>query len=428
MAVCQTIPSIFIVILYLAIQENLYYTVVNKGLDISLIISTGLIFEITLSVVFMLLLILLKPVLTPLIIFHVPFFPFIYYTLFSSIIMIFSSTYLLLLQANEGSVMYSVVSFLFFLFSTLFTVYLLMMRNLGALSSIIANLVANCILAVIAIIYLFTKFGFQFSYKKLRRMLLFSLPLIPHSLSYWIKESIDRLMLAGLSSLQNTGIYQIAISYGGILNFGTQAFYNANTPRFFSLIKDKNANEDKIIGMMPISVACFSVLGFGLSLFSPEIISLLTIKNYHGAAQYVPFVSSAAVLFMIYNNVVNVLYYGSKTMLIAIVSIAASIISSIISFVLVKNYGIWGAAISLVCSNLILSLSFYFSAQYFLRIPWPIKKCLFLSFLPILAFAGIKLVSELSSLQQLFTKLFFLIVYALSCYLIIKSDLKYIET
>lgn len=255
-------------------------------------------------------------------------------------------------------------------------------------------------------------------------MLSFSIPLIPFNLSYWLKDSLDRLILSGISQLYNTGIYQIAVSFGGTLNMGTQAFYTANTPRFFALLKDKSANEHSVIAVMPVSAACFSVLAFGMSLFAQEIISLLTTKNYHEAALYVPFVVTSTVVFLIYSNVVNVLYNHSATKIIAVISVGASLVSAALSFFLIKYLTILGAALSLICSNLILSLSFYFVAQHMEKMKWPLGKTLVLSLLPLLAIVVLRGVSGFSIIITCASKIVIIAAYSLGCFFSVKKEIK----
>jgi O-antigen/teichoic acid export membrane protein len=134
------------------------------------------------------------------------------------------------------------------------------------MSFIYAAICANAIVGIFGVTKLLHHFGFQFSVSQLKKMLLFSIPGIPTHLSYWIKECMDRIFLAGSGSLQNTGIYQIALSYCNVLNFGIEAFYNANSPRFVALIQNNEDNENKIISMLPVSIAFFSILAFGISL------------------------------------------------------------------------------------------------------------------------------------------------------------------
>lgn len=422
-AVCQTITSIVVVILFLAINDNMYFPVMKKNSEVPQLISTMVLFEIFATILFIGVLIVIRRFVQTVSIFHVPFFPFIYYSIFLSITMVFSSTYFYFLQASEKTLQYSILTFSAFCISASLTLYFLIVHHLGAMSFIFAAISANAVVSLFGIPRLFHKFGFQFSVPKLKKMLLFSVPGIPTHLSYWIKECMDRIFLAGSGSLQNTGIYQIALSYSGVLNFGIEAFYNSNNPRFVALIQDKENLGKKITAMMPVSMAFFSILAFGISLFAYEIIFLLTSKGYHGAAQYVPLIATGLAVSLVYHNVVGILYHYSKTIQVSAVSIIYSVVSIPITFFLVKFYGIWGAALSIICSNVIYSLMIYLIAQRTHAMNWPLKKAFFLSLLPIIAIAVICLVSGCSVLEKLVLKAACVFLYAAVCYLIVRKDL-----
>lgn len=423
-ALCQTLTSITAVILFLAINDNMYFPVMKKNSDVSILISTMVLFEIVSAFLFVIVLVFIRQFMGDISIFHVSFFPFIYYSIFLSITMVFSSTYFYFLQASEKTIQFSILTFSTFSISASLTLYFLILHHLGAMSFIYAAIWANSIVGIFGVIKLLYHFGFQFSVSQLKKMLLFSIPGIPTHLSYWIKECMDRIFLAGSGSLQNTGIYQIALSYSNVLNFGIEAFYNANSPRFVALIQNNEDNENKITSMLPVSMAFFSILAFGISLFASEIISLLTSKSFHGSANYVPFIATALAVSLIYNNVVGILYHYSKTLLVSVTSMAYSLLSIPISFFLVKSFGILGAALSMICSNLIYSLMVYFIAQRTEKFNWPLKKALFLSLLPLIALAVIQFISGLSIIEKLLIKSVCGFIYFAMCYFIVKKELK----
>lgn len=427
-AVCQTIPSIAVVFFYVAIQDTIYFTAVKKNSDMEQMISTGIIFQTVLFVSLSIALLSISPFFRNAVFFHVPYYPYIFVSLLSSIVMIFSITYFYYLQANERSVLYSILNLLQFICFIGTMLYSLIILRLGPLSGIMAFLISQSLVSAIGIIHLYARFGFHFSGRHLKKMLAFSIPLVPQNLSFWAKDTIDRILLVGISQLHNAGIYQIAISYGGMLGFGVQAFSTVNTPRFFTLIKDEIKNRNAIVSIMPVSAAFFSIVALGMSLFASEIIQMLTAKSYHEAALYVPVVTTAFVIYLIYTNVINILYHRSATKLIAATSMAACTISGILSFFLVKWFAVMGAAFSLLLSNLIFSAAFYLSARHTYRIKWPLAKTIIISFMPLSSFPVLYCISNVTFPMEVLIKSLIIILYGAFCYFLLKKELRFLNS
>ena len=56
--------------------------------------------------------------------------------------------------------------------------------------------------------------GLNFNPTKLRESLAFGLPMIPHELAGWTLSLIDRIFLAGYTSLATVGLYSLGTSFG----------------------------------------------------------------------------------------------------------------------------------------------------------------------------------------------------------------------
>jgi O-antigen/teichoic acid export membrane protein len=418
LSLCQTVPPIAVVILFLAINESVYFAVMQKKTNTPSIISTALTFQLFAVSIFTGILCLLRLTLKDVCFFKVPFYPYVFITLLGTFPSIFCNTYFQFLQASERSIRYAIMSISLFLISVSTTLYLLVISNKGAMSYLVGFLVSNCVLAIIAIVHLYSAFGFHFSFSEFKKMVSFSSPLIPHNLAHWLKDCIDRLFLAGITQLQSVGIYQIALSYSSILSFAIMSFRDSNNPRFFSLIMNKIENEEKIAAMMPVAATFFSIAAFVMSIFAEECISFLTAKSYHGAVQYVPLVTTAMVFMLIYNNVIGILFNHSNTMRIAVITFSISLFSLGISYLCIKNLGVWGAPVSFFMSNMVLSLSVYFAAQRRERIRWPIRKTITICVLPLLSVAIIYMVANRPLLEREIFKALAFLGYSTACFFI----------
>ena len=58
----------------------------------------------------------------------------------------------------------------------------------------------------------------------LKVLLKFGIPLLPHSLSFWIKSGMDKVLLTNFCGLSINGLYSMAMSLGAIFSIFTTAF------------------------------------------------------------------------------------------------------------------------------------------------------------------------------------------------------------
>lgn len=385
LAVSLSITSIAPLLVFLCINDSVYFNVIRKEENKATVISTAIYFELVFGVVLTAILTTLIPVTKNLQLFKIPYYPYVFFSFVASFFSILPVTYYQVLQAEEKGKHYSLMNLLFFAVSVGLTLVLLIRNRLGAMSFIYSSLISNGLFSIFFGGLLLRTHGRDFSAKQLVKMIAFSVPLIPHNLAHWIKGSMDKIFLSTLSTTSNAGIYQIAFSYGSLLQLFIGSFRDANNPRFFSLI-DNNKRQSAIVGVLVLSVGAFSLIALLMSLFSLEIIHLLTTKDFHTASQYVPMICSALLFLLIYMNIVNVLFRYSSTTIIAGITLSSSIFSSILGYLFINKWHIYGAGLSMMFSNLIMSSIVYMFCQRKRKLSWPIVRAILFCFVPLVAY------------------------------------------
>lgn len=61
----------------------------------------------------------------------------------------------------------------------------------------------------------------------------FSLPLIPHGLSFWLKSGVDKLMLTNICGMDMNGYYSVALTFGAIVSVIITSISNAFVPYLY---------------------------------------------------------------------------------------------------------------------------------------------------------------------------------------------------
>ena len=177
-------------------------------------------------------------------------------------------------------------------------------------------------------------------------------PLIIHSLAMVLLMQIGKIMINMLCGDSETGIFSVGVTIASILGIILGSFDNAWAPWFYRGLNDGKYKE-LIIGNNKISLV-FSILCSCFILLSPEMIFLMTTRDYYdGLYSLIPMVVATYINFM-YLFAVNQEYYYKKTKTIAIGTIIASITCIILNYLLIPMFGYITAAYVSCAGNMVL--------------------------------------------------------------------------
>lgn len=193
--------------------------------------------------------------------------------------------------------------------------------------------------------------------KSVRDVLVFTIPLMPHALSFWLKGGVDKLLLSNMIGLSANGIYSVALTMGMIASTFMNSFSNAYTPYLYKNLSEIQKNRNKlhwnrlrcnilkiILLMFVLVVICYVIAYF--------IIVLLYDKAFHRSTEFLPFVFLSEFFRGIYLVYVGFLYYASHTKILGITTFSLSCFQMLISYLLIKYVGSMGV----VYSSLIVSV------------------------------------------------------------------------
>jgi len=216
-------------------------------------------------------------------------------------------------------------------------------------------------------------FDFNVNRESFLTPLRFSLPLVPHALSSWIKTSIDRLLLMSFFGAAVVGEYAVMYQLASILSVVFMATNKAITPFLFEKIKNVNLDSHvlNIICFKAMVLIVFTSILFMLLL--PFVFELFISSSYSFDYQLVILLVLGFMFQGIYFILINFLMYNEKTALISKVAITNSIFHLLIAFPLVYIYGALGAAVTNCLSWCLLLLLTYYFGNKAKSYPWSIK-------------------------------------------------------
>ena len=180
-----------------------------------------------------------------------------------------------------------------------------------------------------------------------KRLLTFSLPLIPNTISWWVFNASDRTIVSMVLGLAANGIYAVTNKFSNIANSFSSIFYMSWSEASALAINDKNRDEF-FSGIANITLKAFSSLGILVMSFTPIVFPLLVDENYKDALLYLPILILGTIL----NTIVSfysAIYVAKKlTKQVMNTSIIAAIINLAVNLALIWRIGIWAAAVSTV--------------------------------------------------------------------------------
>ena len=137
--------------------------------------------------------------------------------------------------------------------------------------------------------------------------------------------------------------------------------------------KLSNINEDEKNKLVLFSYFYFFIilcLALLISLISPWIIVNFLDERYKNSLEIVPYITFAYAFQGMYIIVVNYLYYIKKTVYLGYLTLICGLIHVILSFTLIKLYGLIGAAqASLISFSLMFFAVWILSAKLY-PMPW----------------------------------------------------------
>lgn len=291
------------------------------------------------------------------------FLPFIIYV---SLIRVLNNLFLNKLRADEKSIFYTsitlikIASFIGLIF---YTVVHLKLSVKGIMYS---YLISEIIVLVILLPGMIKKIKPVFESAALKEALKFGTPLIFSSIGIMILNLSDRYLINLYLNLEEVGVYDIAYRIAGVVNmFLILPFNQAMLPSAFKELN--NPSDSRYLSKL-MTYMCFVTIwgGLAISIFGKEIILILGNENYFAALSYIPLIVLAYILSSMRNVASNGLLFAEKTLLIAVITIAAGILNIILNIIFLPIYGTIAAAYTTLLSFLFFYLvTFAVANKYF---------------------------------------------------------------
>ncbi|MEE9215415.1 MAG: oligosaccharide flippase family protein [Thermodesulfobacteriota bacterium] len=279
-------------------------------------------------------------------------------------------TYFKNIENAKSFTRYTIYESLIGAFSSLFLVAYL---RIGVIGLVWGQLLASFIIFIILTTNFLKILPFSFNWLILKESLKLSYPLTPRVFIGVIGQQFDKYMIGLLATIGGVGIYSIGQRISYMVFTYMTAIQNVYAPQVYRRMFDKAEKGGESIGVYLTPFAFLSIAAaLMISLFSEEIISILTPKSYHGAIDIV------IILSMFYGSMFfgkqPQLIFAKKTHITLLLSIVAIALNIGLNIPFIMKWGVIGAAWATLMAGLISGAISLVVSQHYYKIKWEYRK------------------------------------------------------
>jgi O-antigen/teichoic acid export membrane protein len=261
-----------------------------------------------------------------------------------------------LLRVDERTRAFATASLTNVALTILLTVYLVVIRDDGAVGLLLGNYVASAVVLVGLWWVERDAFGFRpggIDRAQLGPMLRFGLPTVPAEVSVFALFFIDRFWLFRFENPDEAGHYSVAVKLAGIVIFTVRAFQYAWPPLAYSIVDDDEAS--RVYARITTYYVLFTgVVVAGLVLLGRWVVRLFASPEFFPAHEALPWVSLGWALYGLFLVLVAMAGRAQVTVRNAPAALVGLIVNVALLALLVPPFGIAGAGMALAGAYVVM--------------------------------------------------------------------------
>ena len=280
---------------------------------------------------------------------------------------------LIIFQSENKPIFFGILSLTQAGFNLFITIILVVLFKMNWIGRVYSLLIVALFFSLFGLIVLYKKgyLIFRYNFKFIKLVLLFGLPLIPHTIGGIIIESSDRFFIKNLVSIEELGIYNTGYQIALIISIVDGAFSQAFVPYLFENLKintNKSLKQIVKISYGYIFILLLSVVL--LSVMAPLIFNLFIGHKFQNGIKYVFWISMGCFALGIYKVFAGYLFYYKKTIYLLYLSFINIGLNIVLNYILIKQFGVIGAAYATFTSYVVLTISTAILANKVKKMPW----------------------------------------------------------
>ena len=242
------------------------------------------------------------------------------------------------------------------------SVWFVSVKGLGVAGMLYGRLFGDAACAVLALVLIRHSIRPWFSWPTLRRMLAYGAPALPAIIAFSTITSMDRYFLQRFRSLEDVGVYAIAVKFFAVVSIGVSGFQMAYGP--FAYARAQSPEAPRLFArVFAAFVGGASLIALSVSLFAPEVVRLLVPPAYWNAAAPATWLAFAAVALGAYTIASIGIGLALRTPILIECAVAGAIAALLANLTLVPRWGAFGSGAATCLGYVVAATWTYLRAQ-----------------------------------------------------------------
>ena len=256
----------------------------------------------------------------------------------------------------------TIISIAHMLVSIGLTIYFVVFLRIGILGIYLATFITQTTFSITVLPVVWRNYGLTFSIKRLKQLLAYGIPLVPTSMAIYIYQYADRYLLIRLANLEAVGLYAVGMAVATAITLLTMGFQNAWAPIMLSTFRQEGAKEfyARIFNYFNVLVLLAVI---AISLFSKEILTILTTANYVPAHTVIPILLLSIFFFRCFAIFSFGISIAKKTKYRLMLMAVTAAVNVGLNYLLIPYYGMVGAAIATMISSVTYGVASFIVSQ-----------------------------------------------------------------
>lgn len=339
----------------------------------------------------------------------------IYIILITLVFELSSQICLAYIRAIEYSMLFVGVSIAKLLIQVAVNVYLVVVEDAGINGVLIGNMITVIVGWSVLSLFTLRRCGTSFHLDKFIPVIKYSFPFLLSTIVGLVSTNVDKIMLNYLVSIEALGLYALALKFSMIIEQLVGEPFSRSYGAFrYTIMNDSNAAATQASIVKYLFILTM-ILSLGMCYFVADVLHIMSAEEYWPAASIVPVVIVASIIrIMTYPAQSGILFAKQTRFFFYFTSIAA-IIGIISNFIFIKLFGLLGACLGVVVTELCILLMTHRISQRYFRVDYDFRALLMVCVVTAIFFLVVFIEPENLAIM-IGVKLLLIIFYILTLY------------
>ena len=295
---------------------------------------------------------------------------------------------LMVLRLTFQPVRYALICLAKILVQALLAIVLVVAFRMGLAGVLLAIVISTILQGVAGFALTHASFRAAVSWRWLRPMLAFGLPLIPMLIAMWVLSYSNQYFINRWASRADVGMLDVARRISGLLTVAISSFQVAWGPFAYSLVRDRELARNTYSKALTYFTMASVVAATGVSLFAGEVIVVLATSKYLPATALVPWLCGAAILWGAFYVLCMPFGVTKKTHHMTNAVVLGAATNVCLNIALIPRFGINGAAAAAMLGYVPTLAYAYLAGRRVFPVSYELVKLSTLIGLAVVAIAG----------------------------------------